>query len=433
MTDVVPGTELSESRRYAEQASIASTRATRLRDAVTAATGLTQSGLILAAVAVPAWLLAYLVGGRPLYLIAYGVVGVLIFSWCIGRRPLPLEGTRSTTRARLREGEQIVMEVTLTAKRRLSTFILEERLPATLGQNARLPVASLEAGESASQEYSLMCWRRGVYELGPLCARWGDPFGLTERELELAEPFELLVHPTVEELQDRSLTRLWEDPPIRPPKSKPWPSGMEFYGMRAYVPGDDIRKIVWRAYGRTGQLMVRESEQGITDKTVIILDQDRRHHSPGVMSESFEMGVRVAASLGAHHLKDGDAVTLEGNAKRLAGPLRGGMSRMVLLDQLARAELVEETLEMAITRVIADPTRDVHLVIVTPWLEPEAAALMNLLLDRGTQVLVAAVIWDELAAESLAMASSMGARVVEVRPGTSLSASFRHEVGSGRI
>jgi uncharacterized protein (DUF58 family) len=423
----------SETRRYAEQAAIAASRTTRLRDAVTRATGLTQSGLVLAAVALPAWLLAYVVGGRPLYLVAYGIVGVLIFSWAIGRRPLPLEGTRSLARARLREGEQIVMEVTLTARRKLSTFILEERLPSLLGQNARLPVASLDAGESASQTYSLMAWRRGVYELGPLCARWGDPFGLTEREVTLAEPFELLVHPTVEELQDRSLTRLWEDPPIRPPKSKPWPSGMEFYGMRAYAPGDDIRKIVWRAYGRTGQLMVRESEQGITDKTMIVLDQDRKHHSTGVISESFEMGVRVAASLGAHHLKDGDAVTLEGGRRRLVGPLRGGMSRMALLDQLARVELGDETLAMAITRVLADPIRDVHLVVVTPWLEPDAAALLKLLLDRGTQVLVAAVVWDELAAEGMAMAAAMGAGVVEVRAGTPLSVAFRHEVGAGRL
>jgi len=46
--------------------------------------------------------------------------------------------------------------------------------------------------------------------------------------------------------------------------SKPWPSGLEFYASE-YVPGDDLRGIVWRASARTGKVMVREAEQGITD------------------------------------------------------------------------------------------------------------------------------------------------------------------------
>jgi uncharacterized protein (DUF58 family) len=249
----------------------------------------------------------------------------------------------------------------------------------------------------------------------------------------ICEPYELLVHPTVEPVQDRPLTRLWEDPPIRPPISKPWPTGMEFYGMRAYAPGDDVRRIVWRAFGRTGQLMVRESEQGITDKMVIVLDQDRRHHSPGTTSESFEHAVRVAASLGAFHLKEGYSLTLEGCERRLAGPLRGGQSRMQFLDELARVEPVNEPLTSAIGRLIADPTRDMHLVVITPWLDEQAAARLKLLLDRGTHLLVAAIMWDELAAEMLGTASAMGAQVVEVRPGIPLAVSFRHEVGAGRL
>src|SRR5438046_9945733 len=45
------------------------------------------------------------------------------------------------------------------------------------------------------------------------------------------------------------------------------------------TPGDDVRRIVWRAFARTGQLLVRESEQGITDKVTILLDQNAEHHS----------------------------------------------------------------------------------------------------------------------------------------------------------
>src|SRR5690242_17180492 len=67
----------------------------RIVDRITDVTGFTSSGLILIAVCVAAWSLGYWVGGRPLYLIAYGGIGVLIVSWFSGRRMLDLTGRRS--------------------------------------------------------------------------------------------------------------------------------------------------------------------------------------------------------------------------------------------------------------------------------------------------------------------------------------------------
>ena len=92
---------------------------------------------------------------------------------------------------------------------------------------------------------------RGVYQLGPLAAEWTDPFGLARHQQVLTDAVDVIVHPTTEAIFDRPLTRLWEDPPFRPPVSKPWPQGFEFYGMRDYVPGDDPRRIVWTAAART--------------------------------------------------------------------------------------------------------------------------------------------------------------------------------------
>ena len=418
-------------QRVAAQAASASL-ASRVSRAVRRTVGLTNAGLVLGAVAVCAWGLGYFIGGRPLYLLGYGAGAVLAGCWTYGRRPLPVTGERSEWRPRLSEGETIDVDVTLTAGRRLSTLTLEEIVPPELGVTARIAVPTLEPGESVGHGYQLTLPRRGSYTLGPLVARWGDPFALTERELELAEPFEILVHPRVEPISDRPLTRLWEDPPVRPPISKRWPSGMEFYGMRQYVPGDDVRRIVWRAFGRTGQLLVREAEQGITDKIVIVLDTDRENHSAGVVSESFEAGVRTAASLGSFHFKQGYEVVLEGNDQRLAGPLRSGQAKMTFLDALARVETERVPLTEAISRLTRTSTRDAHFVIVTPFLHQEAISRLQLLTERGSSVLIAALIWDELAVTTLASATAIGAQVVEVRPHVPLSVSFRREVGAGR-
>ena len=422
---------LSETRRFAEAAA-SSAGWRRFLDGLGRATNLTGSGAILLGVVVMSWVVAFMFGGRPLYLLSYAGLTVLVVSWLIGRRPLPLTGRRADTRPRFSEGETIAMEVELQAQRRLSTFVLEDRVPPLLGTPTSVAVASIESGQEVKQRYELTAWRRGVYQVGPLVARWGDPFGLTQRETVLAEPTEVLVHPSIEPVQDRPLTRLWEDPPIRPPVSKPWPSGLEFYGMREYQPGDDLRMVVWRAFARTGRLLVRESEQGITDKITIMLDSDARHHSPGVVSESFEMGVKAAASLGVRHLREGYQVTLEGNARRMVSPLRGRSAQMMYLDALARAERERTPIADMITRAIGDPRRDAHVVLITPRLDREAAARLKLLLQRGTSVLVAALIWDEDDTETLGQAASIGCQVVEIRPQAPLAAAFRVEVGAGR-
>jgi uncharacterized protein (DUF58 family) len=427
----VSAVTLAERRRFILHAEESSRPAARLKAEVTRRTGLTKSGLALAGAGIVSWTLGYLVGGVPLYLFAYGAAVVLVMSFVLGRRPLAIEGSRSDSRPRVHVGEKLELEVRLGASRRVSTLILEEQLPPLLGQSARVAVETVEPGAEVTHSYTVSAWLRGSHKLGPLTARVGDPFGLTQRELRLAEPFELLVHPAIEPVVDRPLTRLWEDPPIRPPVSKPWPSGMEFYGMRQYTPGDDIRKIVWRAFARTGQLLVREAEQGVTDKLVIVCDQDIEFHSKGVISESLEAGVGAAASLAVHHARVGYSVTLEGNSRRLVAPQRGPNAPMALLDALARVELEHVPLTDALTRLHAQAGRDAQVIVVTPMLTAAAASRLELLVNRGIHVVVAALLWEDESLTTLGTAASLGCQVVEIRPNVPLAVAFRHLVGAG--
>src|SRR5581483_10465099 len=137
---------------------------------------------------------------------------------------------------------------------------------------------------------------------------------------------------------------------LRPPRSRPWPEGFEFYGMRDYVRGDDVRRVVWRAFARTERLMVREFEQGISDRIAIVLDTDENWHSPGRPSDTFETAVRVAASVGVRHIKDGFSVRLEANHDHLGG-FRGPRSRLPFLDALARVQLRGEPMSDAMDRL----------------------------------------------------------------------------------
>ncbi|HVE94241.1 MAG TPA: DUF58 domain-containing protein [Acidimicrobiales bacterium] len=396
-------------------------------------TGVTVYGLIALVGFVLVWSLARFVAGTAMYLFAYGLL--LLFGTCffLAPRNLKLAGDRAGLFPRAQEGDRLEVEVSLEAKRRVSTFLLEERVPERLGQPVRVPITRLGSGEKLTHRYSVRCTRRGVYEVGPLVAIAGDPLGLTQRETLIAEPFELLVHPRIELVSDRPLTRQFEDPPIRPPVSKPWPSGLEFYGMREYQPGDDLRRIVWRASARTGKIMVREAEQGITDKITVILDTDRGAHSrdgEGV-SESFEAGVRAAASLAVRHLREGYEVKVETNGGPLTRALRGQDKQLILLDAFSKVEMGREPLGALIRRLLGNAQRDAHNVLVTPKLGQGEAAQLKLLLNKGVSILVVALLWDEENADTAGMAAALGCQVASLRPGGDLASALFHNIGAG--
>jgi uncharacterized protein (DUF58 family) len=394
--------------------------------------GFTTSGLIALGAGVVLYVFGRIIGGLPVLLIAYGFGILLVASIFLARRRLNMEGERSGLYARAQQGDRLNVEVVLRAKRSVSTFILEERVPEKLGRPVRVPIARLPAGAAVSHKYSIRCARRGVYEIGPLVAITSDPLGLTQRENKVAEKFELLVHPRIEEVSDRPLTRQFEDPPIRPPVSKPFPTGFEFYGMREYKPGDDLRRIVWRASARMGKLMVREAEQGITDRITIILDTDRGTHSrDGEYSESFETGVSAAASLATRHLRDGYELRLEGNAGAVARPTRGQGGILPVLDSLTRVEMSREPLEGAIKRLLGNSQRDAHNILITPHLTTKEAAQLRLLLQTGVSLLVVALLWREDSDETLNAAAALGCQVAAVNPGQDLASALYHDIGAG--
>ena len=400
--------------------------------------GLTPAGVAVTRLVVPGLVVGRLVASRPLFLLAYGALAVVGLSRLLARRRLAVEAHRSELPTRMRESQSVEVEISVTAKRRVATLVLEEALPEPFGQPVRVPVSLLPSGQTVQHGYRFTARRRGVYQVGPLLAEWSDPFGLTRKRVEIAAAEKVIVHPSVEAVNDRVTSREWEDPPVRPPQSRPWPSGFEFYGMRDYVVGDDPRRINWLATARsggaadgTGRYLVRESEQGITDRVRLVLDTDVAHHAPGEPSETFERAVSVVASLGVRHLADGFSVALESGAGSLAKGLRGTRSRIPLLDRLAEVQRERAPLPAALDRLFLDPQRSTHNVVVTPHVDDETARRISLLMARGTSVVLVLVLWEDTEPSTLRRAASIGCPVVELKPATSMAATFSRVVEAG--
>jgi uncharacterized protein (DUF58 family) len=393
---------------------------------------LTVTGGVTVLLVVVGWVLARLVASKTMYLIVYACLLGVGVAWFVARRRINLEVDRSEIPTRMREGQSQQVSLRVRAKRRVSTVLVSEELHTSLGARVDIPVASLSKGSELEHEYSLNPRRRGVYSIGPTIATWSDPFGLTTHSQVLSEPTELIVHPRVETVHDRVLTRMWEDPPVRPPVSKPWPVGFEFYGMRDYVPGDDIRRVVWAQVAKTGRMLVRESEQGITDRVVIFCDNSRDRHSPGEPSETFETAIRVAASLACRHLGDGFSVSLLTSDGDQLRELRGAAARLTVLDRLAALKLTEQNPDEAIRLLSGYARTRAHMLLVTPHVHSQSAAQLRLLIERGAGVVVANVMWDESDPVALSRAAAVGASVVQIPAGASLEGAFSRAAGAGR-
>lgn len=86
---------------------------------------------------------------------------------------------------------------------------------------------------------------------------------------------------------------------------------IEFAEHRQYYPGDEIRRIDWRAYGKTDRYFIKEYEEETNLKAVLVVDASGSMGYRGSQPLSkFEFAQQVAASLAYLLLGQLDAVGL---------------------------------------------------------------------------------------------------------------------------
>lgn len=135
--------------------------------------------------------------------------------------------------------------------------------------------------------------QRGIHDVGPVILRRYDPFGLAMIEQRQGEPTQLLVFPRI--LGFRSMrTALMQSLDGSTDDTSPRGS-MVFHQLREYEPGDDVRRIHWKATARVahaGTLIVRQDVDIARPTTVILVDT----RPAGYSAESFELALDAAAS-----------------------------------------------------------------------------------------------------------------------------------------
>ena len=87
-------------------------------------------------------------------------------------------------------------------------------------------------------------------------------------------------------------------------------SSVEFAEYRKYVPGDDLRRLDWRAYGRSDRFFVKEFEADTNLRCCLVLDTSGSMGFGSAGVTKIEYARRIAGALGHLAVQQGDAVGL---------------------------------------------------------------------------------------------------------------------------
>ena len=260
---------------------------------------LTRRGWLVLASAGVSWLAGRLLGLLELHVVAVGAAAAAVAAVVYVRAvPFRLEARRLVrpTRVHLGQPGRVDLALTNPSRRRTPPLVAEE--PFDNGRLlARFEVPPLDPAETGRAAYRIPTDRRGRFLTGPLTLRLFDPFGLASRATTVGRGAAVIVYPRIDPISGMPPAP-GRDPHAGSHQRAGRLQGEDFYALRPYEVGDDLRRVHWPATARADDLMIRQLELPWQHRTTVLLDVRRAVHS----AESFEQAVSAAASIltGSH-------------------------------------------------------------------------------------------------------------------------------------
>jgi len=322
---------------------------------------------------------AALLGERGLPLVALTIPPVLLvgLSSAVGAPRARVSVGRSVEPSTTVQGGRVTVRLEVRSDRPTLVRVrdlVDARARILRGRSAAL----LRLSGSCTLEYEVELGERGVHSFGPALVESSDPLGLWRRAEEAGGRAEVVVLP-----KPWGRVRV----PLRARYTGPWPGevpskrgggGTEFYGLREYAPGDELRRVNWRATARLGRLISNEYvEERVTDALVIV-DAGLR----GVLDDEeaerlVDAEASLAASIATRLLRWGNRVGLIARGERTVW-VRPGFGRRQaerILYHLAELRPGEPApLDYALAMLVPHLlTPSAEVIAVTPLLDPVLA------------------------------------------------------------
>lgn len=357
---------------------------------------ITLRGLGLFALAGVATLLAAAVGqAAPGLVVANALAaGIVIGDW-LAADPGPVAVEREPPPP-LSIGRENPVPLVIRNSGPARRVTVADAAPSGVGLEPARVDLDLGAGEERVLAVQAVPRRRGPVRFAAVEVRVVGPFGVAFRERSHpGTAVEAVAWPDVLQLRDATLL-----PPGRRPHGERLIRGetaaREFESLREYVPGDEYRRIAWKATARRGRPVValHQPERGQT--LVLALEAGRLMHGAGGAGlGKIDRSVNAAVMLAAVAREFGDAVGLVAFSGRplatLAPSSRPGQLRRVV-DVVAPLEpdLVEPDWRTCLAALMRMSRRRALVVVFSDALYAQSddrlAALLGTLARRHTVV-----------------------------------------------
>jgi uncharacterized protein (DUF58 family) len=142
---------------------------------------------------------------------------------------------------------------------------------------------------------------------------------------------------------------------------------VEFAEHRQYYPGDEIRHIDWRAYGKTDRYYIKEYEEETNLKAHLLVDASGSMAYQGQHTSKFQYAQYIAASLAYLMLHQRDAVGLgthDTRLRQLIPPRSTSKHLLTLLRALEQTQPGGETALAPLWHQLAQQFRQRGLVVI---------------------------------------------------------------------
>ncbi len=330
-------------------------------------------------------------GWRVLYLLTYVMLTLFILSWIWARyslRKMIFRRTASTGRVQVGE----VFDERLM----LDNVSVMPKLWVQIADSSTLPghragyVASMGGRKRATWRARTVCKQRGRFQLGPVTATSGDPFGLFRRRIMLTVPKELLVLPRV--LPISSFVLFTGGLPGRGRSSRrALQATTNATTIRDYAAGDAQNRIHWRSTAHYNRLMVKEFDLDPALDAWIFLDLNEAVQAGEGEHSTEEYGVTIAATVAVYLLRQDLSLGMIMNAQRreFLSLDRGERQIERVLEMLAVVEAGSgPELKEALALDAFHFGRNTVAIVITPSNSRDWHESLRHLQRRGVQVAV---------------------------------------------
>lgn len=286
---------------------------------------------------------------------------------------------------------------------------------------ATFECAKLSRGEMTTATYRVTCRPRGVYRVGPTEVQKGDPFGLAQTRIGTGPVDRIVVYPAIEKLTGFPIVR-GQDPAMqasRPEHARR--GGEDFYTLREYQRGDDLRRVHWPSSARTDELMIRQLETPWQSRALVLLDVRTSSYESVA---AFEKAVSGAATIVTHLVSAGFAADLwAGDAEPIDASRYGSaMERLALVKPDPSIDIE------AVASRIRQKGGGGALVIVTGVADRPLLSVQQLLArDYPTTVLMSA---SDSTSQTLVGFHRLGVTTVSITPESSWAPAWMKGMGA---